>query len=442
MTNKIILITGVSSGFGRAFAEAALAAGYTVIGTVRNEDGRREFEAIEPKRAKSLILDVTDFGAINPSISKVQHEIGPVDVLVNNAGYGHEGILEESSLEDMRRQFEVNVFGAVALMKAVLPTMRRRRSGHIINITSMGGYITMPGIAYYCGSKFALEGITETLAKEVKGFGIHVTAVAPGSFRTDWAGRSMVRSSRSIADYDSVFDPIRKAREEKSGHQAGDPIKAAEVLLKLLTTENPPVHLLLGSDALKLVREKIDSLAGEITAWEDVTLSTDTEGDDCVLYMTTDGRYGEQAHVKRSKALSRLALLRFAGLSQINPKSQSECSGLNWRIRPGKAPDPVSVAALRRLTSLWVTPSLLADPSPSNRESNSRRQLSHRRGRTLNRCDRPRRLCGESSLSQANRTAAHPAGNRKSQLFRAPLVYDNCRKVGRPKHPSSLGSRS
>jgi hypothetical protein len=124
-----------------------------------------------------------------------------------------------------------------------------------------------------------------------------------------------------------------------------------------LSASNP-----IGSDALKLVREKIDSLAGEITAWEDVTLSTDTEGDDCVLYMTTDGRYGEQAHVKRSKALSRLALLRFAGLSQINPKSQSECSGLNWRIRPGKAPDPVSVAALRRLTSLWVTPSLLADP--------------------------------------------------------------------------------
>jgi NAD(P)-dependent dehydrogenase (short-subunit alcohol dehydrogenase family) len=275
MTNKIILITGVSSGFGRAFAEAALAAGYTVIGTVRNEDARQEFEAIEPKRAKSLILDVTDFGSIDPSVSKVQHEIGPVDVLVNNAGYGHEGILEESSLEDMRRQFEVNVFGAVALMKAVLPTMRKRRSGHIINITSMGGYITMPGIAYYCGSKFALEGITETLAKEVKAFGIHVTAVAPGSFRTDWAGRSMVRSTRSIADYDSVFNPIRKAREEKSGHQAGDPIKAAEVLLKLLTTENPPVHLLLGSDALKLVREKIDSLAGEITAWEDVTLSTD-----------------------------------------------------------------------------------------------------------------------------------------------------------------------
>ena len=275
MTDKIILITGVSSGFGRAFAEAALREGYTVIGTVRNEYARKEFETIEPKRAKSLILDVTNFAAIAPSISKIEHEIGPVDVLVNNAGYGHEGILEESSLEDLRRQFEVNVFGAVSMMKAILPTMRRRRSGRIINITSMGGYITMPGIAYYCGSKFALEGISETLAKEVKGLGIHVTAVAPGSFRTDWAGRSMVRSGRSIADYDSVFDPIRKAREEKSGHQAGDPIKAAEVLLKLLATENPPVHLLLGSDALKLVREKIDSLASEISVWEDVTLSTD-----------------------------------------------------------------------------------------------------------------------------------------------------------------------
>ena len=174
MTNKIILITGVSSGFGRAFAEAALAEGYTVIGTVRNEDAQNGFEAIEPKRAKSVILDVTNFPAIDPSITKIEREIGPIDVLVNNAGYGHEGILEESPLQDMRHQFDVNVFGAVALMKAVLPTMRKRRSGHIINITSMGGYITMPGIAYYCGSKFALEGISEALAKEVKGLGIHV----------------------------------------------------------------------------------------------------------------------------------------------------------------------------------------------------------------------------------------------------------------------------
>ena len=166
MTNKIILITGVSSGLGRAFAEAALREGHTVVGTVRTEEARKAFEALEPERAKSLILEVTDFAAIARSVSKIKDQIGPVDVLVNNAGYGHEGILEEASLEEMRHQFEVNVFGAVALMKAVLPTMRKRRSGHIINITSMGGYITMPGIAYYCGSKFALEGVSKLWLKK------------------------------------------------------------------------------------------------------------------------------------------------------------------------------------------------------------------------------------------------------------------------------------
>ncbi len=275
MTNKILLITGVSSGFGRAFAKAALTEGHTVIGTVRNENALKEFEAREPHRAKAIILDVTDFAAIAPAISKIEKEIGPVDVLINNAGYGHEGILEESPLEEMRHQFDVNVFGAVAMMKAVLPFMRKRRSGHIINITSMGGFITMPGIAYYCGSKFALEGISETLAKEVKGLGIHVTAVAPGSFRTDWAGRSMVRAGRNIADYDALFDPIRKAREEKSGKQAGDPAKAAQAMLRIIAEKEPPVHLLLGNDSLKFVREKIEALSNEIKAWEEISSSTD-----------------------------------------------------------------------------------------------------------------------------------------------------------------------
>src|SRR6202000_2847148 len=144
-------------------------------------------------------------------------------------------------MEDLQRQFAANVFGPVAMIKAVLPGMRQRRRGHIVNVTSMGGFITMPGISYYCGSKFALEGISEALAKEVAGFGIHVTALAPGSFRTDWAGRSMVRTGRSIADYDSLFDPIRQAREEKSGKQAGDPDKAAKALLKIVADKNPPV---------------------------------------------------------------------------------------------------------------------------------------------------------------------------------------------------------
>jgi short-subunit dehydrogenase len=161
------------------------------------------------------------------------------------------------------------------MIKAVLPVMRERRSGHIINITSMGGFITMPGIAYYCGSKFALEGITDALAKEVAGFGIKVTAVAPGSFRTDWAGRSMVRASRSVADYDTLFDPIREAREAKSGKQAGDPHKAAQALLEIVAAKNPPVHLLLGNDALDLVKTKLAALNEEIEQWEPLSRSTD-----------------------------------------------------------------------------------------------------------------------------------------------------------------------
>jgi len=274
-SSKTLLITGVSSGFGRALAQEALAMGHLVVGTVRSAEARRDFESLSASGAIGRILDVTDFDAIDGVVAEIETSVGPIDVLVNNAGYGHEGILEESPLSEMRRQFDVNVFGAVAMIKAVLPFMRTRRRGHILNITSMGGYITMPGIAYYCGSKFALEGMSEALAKEVKPFGIAVTAVAPGSFRTDWAGRSMKRTPRSIADYDQTFDPVRQAREEKSGKQLGDPRKAARAMLAAIDAANPPVHLLLGSDALALVRGKLSSLEDEIRAWESVTVSTD-----------------------------------------------------------------------------------------------------------------------------------------------------------------------
>ncbi|GBL56161.1 short-chain dehydrogenase [Pseudomonas citronellolis] len=269
------MITGASSGFGLALAQEALADGHRVVGTVRSEQARAALEALAPGRALGRLLDVTDFAAIEPLVAEIEKTIGPLDVLVNSAGYGHEGILEESPLAEMRRQFEVNVFGAVAMMKAVLPYMRQRRRGHILNITSMGGFITLPGIAYYCGSKFALEGISEVVGKEVEGFGIAVTAVAPGSFRTDWAGRSMVRSPRGIADYDALFDPVRQARQEKSGKQLGDPRKAARAMLEAIDSANPPAHLLLGSDALGLVRQKLEALEEEIAAWEATTRSTD-----------------------------------------------------------------------------------------------------------------------------------------------------------------------
>ncbi|MGV6875532.1 oxidoreductase [Pseudochelatococcus sp. B33] len=272
---KTWFITGVSSGFGRAIADAALAAGDRVVGTLRNEEQRQAFAAQAPGRSFGVILDVTEDAKIQPTVDRIEREVGPIDVLVNNAGYGHEGTLEESTLDDLRRQFDVNVFGAVAVTKAVLPFMRKRRSGHIVNITSMGGLITLPGLSFYHGSKFALEGLSEALGKEVKGFGIHVTAVEPGSFRTDWAGRSMNRAPRGIEDYDALMDPIREKRLAMSGRQLGDPAKLGAAVVRLVNSDDPPAHLLLGSDAIKLVDRKLADLRAEYDAWKEVTLSTD-----------------------------------------------------------------------------------------------------------------------------------------------------------------------
>ncbi|WP_029583417.1 oxidoreductase [Bradyrhizobium sp. URHD0069] len=271
---KTFLITGVSSGFGRALGEAAIADGHTVVGTVRKESDKAEFEKLD-KNAHAKMLDVMDTAKIAPTVADIENNIGAIDVLVNNAGYGHEGILEESSMEDLRRQFEVNVFGAVAMIQAVLPYMRKRRAGRILNITSEGGIITFPGVSFYHGSKFALEGISESLGKEVEKLGIHVTAIEPGGFRTDWAGRSLVRAPRSIPDYDEIFEPLRKRRMEGSGRQVGDPKKAAQAMLKLVTSDNPPAHLLLGSDAVRLVDEKMKALQADLDAWKSVSLSTD-----------------------------------------------------------------------------------------------------------------------------------------------------------------------
>ena len=272
---KTLFITGVSSGLGRALAQAALTAGHRVVGTVRSEEAKSQFEALDSTKASGRVLDVTQFDVIDGVVAEVEAAIGPIDVLVNNAGYGHEGVMEESPLAEMRRQFDVNVFGAVAMMKAVVPYMRERRHGHIVNITSMGGYITMPGLAYYCGSKFALEGISDVLGKEMKPFGVFVTAVAPGAFRTDWAGRSMVRTPRTIADYDALFDPIRNARKARIGKQIGDPARAAQAMLSIIDSPSPPTRLLLGSDALSLVREKLAATVDEIAACEALSRSTD-----------------------------------------------------------------------------------------------------------------------------------------------------------------------
>lgn len=274
MSPKTFFITGANSGFGFAIAAAASREGHEVIGTVRSEQSQAALAERLP-RVRSVLCDVTEFDRIANVVRQVEEDHGPVDVLINNAGYGHEGILEESPLEEMRRQFDVNVFGAVAVAKAFLPRFRGRRRGFIVNVTSMGGMITMPGIAYYCGSKFALQGISEVMRAEMAPFGVHVTALCPGSFRTDWAGRSMVRTERSIADYDALFDPIRRARQVKSGKQPGDPDKLAAAVLGLVESGNPPPQLLLGSDALGLVSDRVERLRQEIEAWKSVTISTD-----------------------------------------------------------------------------------------------------------------------------------------------------------------------
>ncbi|BBB02190.1 putative short chain dehydrogenase [Actinacidiphila reveromycinica] len=269
------LITGVSTGLGRAFAEAALHAGHTVVGTVRSERDGAAFEALEPGRAHARILDVTDDGAVRDTFDEVERTVGPLDVVVANAGYGLEGTFEETPLAEVRRQFEVNVFGAMATLQAALPAMRRRRRGHLMAVTSMGGLMAVPGMSAYCGSKFALEGVLEALGKEVAQFGIHVTAVEPGSFRTDWAGRSMTRAERTVDDYDALFAPIREARQKASGNQLGDPAKAGEAVVHITSVERPPAHLVLGSDALRLVGAGRAAVDGDIRAWEALSRTTD-----------------------------------------------------------------------------------------------------------------------------------------------------------------------
>lgn len=272
---KLFLITGVSSGLGRAFAEAALQAGHTVVGTVRKQADAAEFEQLKPGKSLARILDVTDDDAVFRTVDEIEAEVGPIDVAIANAGYGHEGVFEESTMAELRAQFEVNVFGVVATVKAVLPYMRQRRSGHILGVTSMAGLITVPGTSFYQGSKFAVEGILETVGKEVAPFGVHVTAIAPGSFRTDWAGRSMVRTDRSLPDYDQVMNPVREHRLAASGKQLGNPRKAAEAVLHILDVPNPPAHLVLGSDALRLIANGRAAVDKEIEEWAELSRSTD-----------------------------------------------------------------------------------------------------------------------------------------------------------------------
>ena len=268
------LITGVSSGLGRAIAEAALARGDRVAGTVRRPDDLAAFEARAPGQAFGYLADMVDEAAVRAAVDRAEADLGGIDVLVGNAGYGLVGAVEESSLAEIRRQFEVNVFGPIAAIQAVLPYFRARRRGHVITITSVSGVATWAGTGVYCGSKHALEGVTRTLAEEVAELGIKVTNIEPGGLRTDYAGRSMVVTEARIDDYEGAARNAQRIMADHAGHEPGDPAKAAQAILAIAGTDDPPLQLLLGADAMLYATREVARYQAEIGRWAKLTLST------------------------------------------------------------------------------------------------------------------------------------------------------------------------
>src|SRR3984885_7361677 len=257
-TGKIWFITGASTGFGRLLAEEVLKAGGKVIATARKLDKVSDLERKYPDGAKALALDVTNEGEVNAAVEQAVARFGRVDVLVNNAGYGVAGAIEEVSEAEFMPMFETNVFGLLQVTRAFLPHFRKQRSGHILNLSSIGGVVAGPGIGMYNATKFAVEGISEALAAEVAPLGIRVTIIEPGPFRTDFLGRSGVIAKTRLADYDSTAGSMRKYFAENDGKQKGDPLRAVQAMMQVVESPNPPLRLLLGASAAQRLRAKLD----------------------------------------------------------------------------------------------------------------------------------------------------------------------------------------
>ncbi|MFL6627560.1 MAG: oxidoreductase [Vitreoscilla sp.] len=269
------LVTGVSSGFGLHLAHAALARGDVVVGTVRQPAQADRFEDLCPGRAHAVLLDVTHGADIAPAVQRALARAGHIDVLVNNAGYGLFGAVEEVSDAEARAVMETNFFGALAVTRALLPHLRERRAGHIFNVSSVAGVIGFPGGGLYSASKFALEGLTEALAAELASFDIRVTLVEPGGFRTGFSGRSLRMAERVIDGYAGT--PAAKTRTSMgryAGHEPGDPAKAASAILAALEAEQAPLRLVLGADAVAMVRRAFGSVLAEVDEWERVSVAT------------------------------------------------------------------------------------------------------------------------------------------------------------------------
>ena len=276
-TSKIWFITGVSSGFGKELAKEVLDRGEIVIATFRKDNQVEDFNKLMPNKSFGVKIDVTDSQLIADGVKEAVAKFGKIDVLVNNAGYGVMGSIEEVTEAEIRKQFEVNVFGVLALTKAFLPVMRSQKSGHIINITSIGGKIGSEGLGIYNGSKFALEGIGEALAAELKPLNIKVTNVEPGPFRTEWAGESASFENTKIVDYKETVGKKLEFLNNLSGNQPGDPAKAAKAIYELVQLPNPPVHLPLGKAAYMVSQKIIDNNIQELKEFEYLGKNLDFE---------------------------------------------------------------------------------------------------------------------------------------------------------------------
>jgi len=272
---KVWLITGCSTGFGRELSKAALEAGHKVVVTARKPGDVQDIAAGFPDTAITVKLDVTRPEEIKSAVQQAEEKFGRIDVLVNNAGIGYFGAIEESEDEEVRRMFEINVFGLANMTKAVLPVMRRQRSGHIINIASIGGLVGFPAVGFYNATKFAVDGLSESLAKETAPLGIKVTVIAPSGFRTDWAGRSANNSKIVIEDYAATAGQNKNNIRGYSGNQPGDPERAAKAIIAVVESENPPLRLLLGVGALNGARNKLKELQRDFDAWEETTRGAD-----------------------------------------------------------------------------------------------------------------------------------------------------------------------
>jgi NAD(P)-dependent dehydrogenase (short-subunit alcohol dehydrogenase family) len=273
---KTWFITGAARGLGAEIARSALGSGDNVVATARDIDSARKALGEQTERLFLQPLDVTASDTIKSAVAAAVERFGSIDVLVNNAGYGQLGIFEESSEEDVRRQFDTNVLGLMEVTRAVLPTVRRQRSGHIINIASIAGLLAFDLCTLYGVSKFAVEGFSINLARDLAPLGIHVTVVEPGYFRTDFLDPSSARfAGNRIEDYSEAREKAEAAFKAYNHRQPGDPSKFGPAILNLVNAEKPPIHLLLGSDALALVRKELADRSAEIDAWESLSKSTD-----------------------------------------------------------------------------------------------------------------------------------------------------------------------